>query len=41
MQGLPAFVVNTTEQRKTGREAQLSNAVAAKTVADVIRTVSL
>ena len=34
----PVVVLNTTAKRETGREAQMGNIMAAKTVADVIRT---
>ncbi|KAI9224807.1 chaperonin Cpn60/TCP-1 family [Blastocladiella britannica] len=34
----PVIVVNTNQNRETGRKAQLSNIVAGKTVADIIRT---
>ncbi|KAI1789312.1 T-complex protein 1 [Ganoderma leucocontextum] len=34
----PVFVMNTAPERQTGRKAQISNIMAAKTVADVIRT---
>jgi len=34
----PVLVLNTTAKRETGREAQLGNIGAAKTLADVIRT---
>jgi len=34
----PVVVLNTNVQRETGRQAQLSNIKAAKTIADVIRT---
>jgi T-complex protein 1 subunit gamma len=34
----PVVVLNTRTKRETGREAQLGNILAAKTVADVIRT---
>jgi len=34
----PVLVLNTTAKRETGREAQLGNIAAAKTLADVIRT---
>ncbi|KAG8776295.1 T-complex protein 1 subunit gamma [Ceratobasidium sp. 428] len=34
----PVFVVNSTPERQSGRKAQVANIMAAKTVADVIRT---
>ncbi|PVG03182.1 T-complex protein 1 [Serendipita vermifera] len=34
----PVFVMNAAPERQTGRKAQISNIVAAKTVADVIRS---
>lgn len=34
----PAFSVDAAPERQTGRKAQISNIVAAKTVADVIRS---
>ncbi len=34
----PVVVMNTSGERKTGREAQVSNITAAKAVADIIRT---
>ncbi|KAH3767527.1 CCT chaperonin gamma subunit [Pelomyxa schiedti] len=36
--GPPVLVLNTTTKRETGREAQQGNIMAAKTVAEVIRT---
>ncbi|ODN76088.1 T-complex protein 1 subunit gamma [Cryptococcus amylolentus CBS 6039] len=36
--GMPMVVMNTGPERQTGRKAQTANIVAAKTVADVIRT---
>ncbi|ORX33603.1 chaperonin Cpn60/TCP-1 family [Kockovaella imperatae] len=36
--GFPMMVMNTGPERQTGRKAQTANIVAAKTVADVIRT---
>ncbi|KAL7414065.1 T-complex protein 1 [Mrakia frigida] len=35
---MPVFVMNTGPERQTGRKAQTANILAAKTVADVIRT---
>ena len=35
---MPMMVLNATQQRETGREAQVSNIQAAKAVADIIRT---
>ncbi|KAJ3370641.1 T-complex protein 1 subunit gamma [Allomyces arbusculus] len=34
----PIIVMNTNQQRESGRKAQMSNIVAGKTVADIIRT---
>ncbi|KAG8850789.1 T-complex protein 1 subunit gamma [Serendipita sp. 411] len=34
----PVFVMNAAPERQTGRKAQIANIVAAKTVADVIRS---
>lgn len=34
----PVMVLNTNTKRETGKEAQMSNIAAAKTVADIIRT---
>lgn len=34
----PVFYMNTSQQRTSGREAQISNIIATKAVADVIRT---
>ncbi|KAJ9126100.1 T-complex protein 1 subunit gamma [Naganishia onofrii] len=36
--GMPMMVMNTGPERQTGRKAQTANIMAAKTVADVIRT---
>ncbi|KAI5451274.1 T-complex protein 1 subunit gamma [Naganishia albida] len=36
--GIPMMVMNTGPERQTGRKAQTANIMAAKTVADVIRT---
>eukprot|EP01123_Difflugia_compressa_P002704 TRINITY_DN1348_c0_g1_i2.p1 TRINITY_DN1348_c0_g1~~TRINITY_DN1348_c0_g1_i2.p1 ORF type:complete len:560 (+),score=106.11 TRINITY_DN1348_c0_g1_i2:31-1680(+) len=36
--GVPVLVLNATTKRETGREAQIGNIKAAKTVADVVRT---
>ncbi|EIW73266.1 T-complex protein 1 subunit gamma [Tremella mesenterica] len=38
MAGMPVMVMNTGPERQHGRKAQTANIVAAKTVADVIRT---
>ncbi|CAG8660519.1 3788_t:CDS:2, partial [Funneliformis mosseae] len=38
MMQAPVIVMNTNVERETGRKAQISNIMAAKTVADVIRT---
>ncbi|KAG1718758.1 TCP-1/cpn60 chaperonin family-domain-containing protein [Suillus lakei] len=37
----PVFVMNTAPERQSGRKAQISNITAAKTIADVIRTLCL
>ena len=34
----PVVFMNTSQERTTGREAQIANITAAKAVADVIRT---
>jgi T-complex protein 1 subunit gamma len=38
MSNRPVFVMNQNSKRETGREAQLGNILAAKTVADIVRT---